>query len=125
MVFDSKCGRQWYGVTVKVGRVQILPDTTGTRGEPQTHGSFPPEVLMVAENAQYWREILEARRLLRSGAIGQVLSVRAPWPGERVRGVRVFSFLPRGPGGFLVSRRIQANRGALKKDTPTCAFVTF
>ncbi|CAJ1326980.1 unnamed protein product [Effrenium voratum] len=37
----------------------------------------PERVLMVAENAQYWREILEARRLLRSGAIGQVLSVRA------------------------------------------------
>ena len=32
---------------------------------------------MVAENAQYWPEIVETARLLEEGAIGEVLSARA------------------------------------------------
>jgi predicted dehydrogenase len=36
-------------------------------------------VLMCAENSQYWREVVEARRLIRSGAIGQVLTARAKY----------------------------------------------
>ena len=32
---------------------------------------------MVAENAQYWREVVEAKRLIDSGALGEVLAVRA------------------------------------------------
>ncbi|CAK9041204.1 unnamed protein product [Durusdinium trenchii] len=37
----------------------------------------PEKVLAVAENAQYWREVVEAQRLIQSGAIGDVLTVRA------------------------------------------------
>ncbi len=57
-------------------------------------------VFMVAENAQYWPEILEARRIIESGAIGEVITARAafcmefddywfkeksPWRYERSR----------------------------------------
>lgn len=35
------------------------------------------KILMVAENAQYWREVVEAKRLIDSGALGEVLAVRA------------------------------------------------
>jgi len=34
-------------------------------------------VLMVAENSQYWREVVEAQRLIAEGAIGEVLTARA------------------------------------------------
>ena len=37
----------------------------------------PDKVFMVAENAQYWPEIVETARLLEEGAIGEVLSARA------------------------------------------------
>ena len=34
-------------------------------------------VLMCAENGQYWREVVEAKRLIDTGRIGEVLTVRA------------------------------------------------
>ena len=37
----------------------------------------PDKIFMVAENAQYWPEIVETARLLEEGAIGEVLSARA------------------------------------------------
>ena len=34
-------------------------------------------VFMVAENAQYWPEIVEAKKLIEAGAIGEIIDVRA------------------------------------------------
>ena len=39
--------------------------------------SAKPLVLMVAENAQYWPEVVAAQRMVEQGAIGHVLSARA------------------------------------------------
>ena len=39
-------------------------------------------VFMVAENAQYWPEIVKTRQLLRSGAIGDVITARAAFVME-------------------------------------------
>lgn len=37
----------------------------------------PEKVFMVAENSQYWPEVVEARALIGAGAIGEILSARA------------------------------------------------
>jgi predicted dehydrogenase len=37
----------------------------------------PDKVFMVAENAQYWPEIVHAQALIQDGAIGEVLTARA------------------------------------------------
>ena len=36
-----------------------------------------PSVFMVAENSQYWPEIVEAQKLLTAGAIGEIITARA------------------------------------------------
>lgn len=43
---------------------------------------FPGLVFMVAENAQYWPEILLAKRLLEEGAIGDIVTARASFAME-------------------------------------------
>ncbi|MGB1893213.1 MAG: Gfo/Idh/MocA family protein [Candidatus Latescibacterota bacterium] len=39
-------------------------------------------VFMVAENAQYWPEIVEAKRLIEAGAIGEIITARAAFVYE-------------------------------------------
>ena len=34
-------------------------------------------VFMVAENAQYWPEIVQAKKLINAGAIGEIITARA------------------------------------------------
>lgn len=46
-------------------------------GQRILQAQLPDKVLMVAENAQYWREIVETQRLIQSGSLGSLLSVRA------------------------------------------------
>eukprot|EP00434_Breviolum_minutum_P022139 symbB.v1.2.019545.t1/scaffold1575.1/size110922/6 len=46
-------------------------------GERILQAHPPDKVLMVAENAQYWHEVMKAQQLIRSGVLGDLLSVRA------------------------------------------------
>lgn len=46
-------------------------------GERILQAQPPEKVLMVAENAQYWREVLLVQRLIHQGQLGDLLSVRA------------------------------------------------
>jgi UDP-N-acetyl-2-amino-2-deoxyglucuronate dehydrogenase len=48
----------------------------------QAREQFPGLVFMVAENAQYWPEILLAKRLLEEGAIGEIITARASFAME-------------------------------------------
>ena len=53
----------------------------------------PEKVFMVAENAQYWPEIVEAQKLVEAGAIGEVLTARAKaW--ESAMGEWATDYLP-------------------------------
>ncbi len=38
---------------------------------------FPDQVFMIAEQSQYWTDVIEARKLIDTGAIGRVLNARA------------------------------------------------
>lgn len=48
----------------------------------QARKQFPGLVFMVAENAQYWPEILLAKKLLDDGAIGDIVTARAAFAME-------------------------------------------
>jgi predicted dehydrogenase len=48
----------------------------------QTRQKFPGLVFMVAENAQYWPEIVLAQQLIEQGAIGEIVTVRAAFTME-------------------------------------------
>jgi len=61
---------------------------------------------MVAENAQYWPEVLTVRDLIADGAIGDVITARAatffPALGEFYGGVRPWRFERAAAGGGVV-----------------------
>jgi predicted dehydrogenase len=63
-------------------------------------------VFMVAENAQYWPEVLTVRRLIADGAIGEVVTARAatffPALGEFYGGDRPWRFDRDAAGGGVV-----------------------
>ncbi len=63
-------------------------------------------VFMVAENAQYWPEVLTVRDLLADGAIGEVVTARAatffPALGEFYGGDRAWRFDAAAAGGGVV-----------------------
>lgn len=48
----------------------------------QAREQFPGLVFMVAENAQYWPEILLAKKLVEAGAIGDIITARAVFSME-------------------------------------------
>lgn len=55
-------------IALSVGSAQRIVDA----------GAAHPELkLLVAENSQYWREVVEAQRLIKAGVIGEVLTARA------------------------------------------------
>lgn len=58
------------------------------------HQEYCPEkVFMVAENAQYWPEIVETAKLLADGAIGEILGARAKF-WESAMGEWAVDYLP-------------------------------
>ncbi|HUI48847.1 MAG TPA: Gfo/Idh/MocA family oxidoreductase, partial [Acidimicrobiia bacterium] len=63
-------------------------------------------VFMVAENAQYWPEVLTVRRLLDDGAIGDIVTARAatffPALGDFYGGARPWRFDLAATGGGVV-----------------------
>ena len=51
--------------------------------------NYPAQVFMVAEQAQYWTDVIEARKLIDQGAIGEVLNAKAvfydPMPSTEIQ----------------------------------------
>ena len=51
--------------------------------------NYPKQVFMVAEQAQYWSDVIEARKLIDQGAIGKVLNAKAvfydPMPSIEIK----------------------------------------
>eukprot|EP00438_Fugacium_kawagutii_P002221 Skav233849 [mRNA] locus=scaffold3130:177908:184849:- [translate_table: standard] len=66
-------------LALKAGRHVLLEKPISVciaSGERILQAQPPDKVLMVAENAQYWREIVETQRLIQSGLLGSLLSAK-------------------------------------------------
>lgn len=80
-VMSVVCGARWDVWWYRAGKHVILEkpiSTTVASSKRIIAGALRANrLLLVAENAQYWKEILTVRDILQSGRLGKVISARA------------------------------------------------
>ncbi len=84
----------------------LAPTLDACDADPRRPRSRAGAVFMVAENAQYWPEVLTVRDLVRDGVIGEVVTARAatffPALGDFYGGDRPWRFDRAAAGGGVV-----------------------